>query len=90
MVIKMKVEVLEKESNKVKIKIDDLTFASVLNEELWENKAETAAFAKEHPYIGDPVILVKAKNPKKVFTDAAASVEKQAAELRKKMSSVLK
>lgn len=86
----MKLEVVENEGEKVKIKIDDLTFVNLLNEVAWTKKADMLAYAKEHPYLSDPVLLIHAKNPKKVLMDAAAAIEKDAADLKKKMKTVLK
>lgn len=86
----MTIEVLEDEAGRIKLKLDDLTFANVLNDVAWEHNAEFAAYAKEHPYLADPVMVVKAKNPKKVLLDAAASIEKDANDLRAKFEKALK
>ncbi|MBI4018831.1 MAG: hypothetical protein HY364_01090 [Candidatus Aenigmarchaeota archaeon] len=82
----MKVTVLEEEKEKLKIELDDLTFANLLNENLWKQKVDFAACNLSHPYLANPVITVKAKNPKKAVLDAAEQALTDAKELRKQLS----
>ena len=87
----MKIEVLENEKDKLKIEIhDNTTLVSVINENLWQQKVEVAAFRKDHPYLSKPVLLVKSKNPKKSLLDATEQVVEDAKELRKKFAAELK
>jgi DNA-directed RNA polymerase subunit L len=84
----MKVEVLENDDNKVKIKMPrGLTMVNLINENIWQQKGiDVSAFATEHPYLSEPVLLVKAKNPKKAILDAIEQIEEDAKDLRKQLA----
>ncbi len=86
----MKVEVLENEKDKLKIEVPDKTLVSVVNENLWQQKVEVAAFKVDHPYLSKPVLLVKSKNPKKSLLDATEQVIDDVKDLRKKLAAELK
>jgi DNA-directed RNA polymerase subunit L len=89
----MKVTVLENEKDKLKIDIDDLTFVNVLNETIWnQDKAalDYAGYSVDHPYLTNPVLVVKSKNPKKTVIDAALQIEKDVSALKKQASTQLK
>ena len=82
----MKVSVVEESKEKLKIELDDLTFANLLNENLWKQKVDYAACNVSHPYLSNPVITVQAKNPKKAVLDAAEQALADAKDLRKQLS----
>jgi DNA-directed RNA polymerase subunit L len=44
----------------------------------------------EHPYLSNPKIMIRAKNPKKVLSDASQMVADDAAEFAKEFGRVLK
>lgn len=87
----MKIEVLENEKDKLKVEIhDNTTLVSLVNENLWLQKVEVAAFKVDHPYLSKPVLLVKSKNPKKSLLDATEQVIDDVKDLRKKLAAELK
>ena len=92
MVLVMNIEVLENENDKVKIKIDDLTFVNLLNENIWKQKSglDYAAYAKEHPYLTHPILTIKSKDAKKSLVDAAERIQKDVEELLKKFEKAAK
>ena len=60
----MKIEVLEDEKDTLKIEIhDNQTLVNLINENLWQQKVDMAAYRIDHPYLSKPVLIVKAKNP---------------------------
>ena len=87
----MKVEVIENEGDKLKVRIDSLTLVNLMNANIWQQKGiDVAAYATEHPYLSEPVLLVKAKNPKKAVLDAAQQIMDDAAALRKQFAAAMK
>ena len=87
----MKIEVLEDEKETLKLEVhDNTTLISLINENLWQQKIDVAAFKVDHPYLSKPVLLVKSKNPKKSLLDAAGQVVDDVKELRKKLQAELK
>jgi len=82
----MKVKVVEDEKEKLKIEVADLTFVNVLNEAIWEQKPDVSGYAKEHPYLSEPVLLVRAKNPKKVVADATQQLIDDIEALKKQLT----
>jgi len=87
----MNIEVLEN-NERVKIKVDDLTFVNLLNENIWKQKSglDYAAYAKQHPYLSQPILVIKSKDAKKSLIDAAERIQKDAEEFRKKVERGLK
>jgi len=87
----MKIEVLENEDEKLKIKLDtNLTLVNLLNDVLWRQKVSVAAYKVEHPYLSKPVLLVKSKNPKKSVLDAADQILEDLAAFRKQFNAAIK
>jgi len=87
----MKIEVLENEKDKLKVEIhDNVTLVGVVNENLWQQKVDAAAFKTDHPYLSKPVLMVKSKNPKKSLIDATEQVVEDVKDLRKKFQAELK
>ena len=87
----MKIEVLEDEKDTLKIEIhDNQTLVNLINENLWQQKVDMAAYKIDHPYLSKPVLIVKSKNPKKSLLDATEQVIEDVKELKKKLSAELK
>lgn len=85
----MKIEILEENDGKLKMKIDDLTLVNLLNDNIWKQKSvEMAAYNVEHPYLAQPVLVVKSKNPKKTLLDAAEKILEDVKELKKKVDAI--
>jgi DNA-directed RNA polymerase subunit L len=82
----MKIEVLENEGNKLKIKMhDNMTFINLLNENVWQQKIDVAAYTREHIYLTQPTMFVKSKDPKKHLLDAAEQIITDVETLRKRL-----
>ncbi len=73
----MQIEVIENKDNMLKVKIDDLTLVNLLNEAIWKKATKAldySAYNKDHPYLSQPVLTVKGKDPKKAVLDAADNI----------------
>ncbi len=69
----MDVNVKKCGTNAVNVEIvgDEHTLSNILREELWNDSTVTfAAYEKKHPYLGNPVLIVKAKDPMKSLKGA--------------------
>lgn len=69
----MKVNVLEKKKDTLIIEIEGVrhTLPNMLRNELWNDSSVTlAAYEKKHPYLGNPKLVIKGKDPKKSLQDA--------------------
>ena len=68
----MKLQILSKGKDRVKIEVqgESHTLLNLLREKSWNSGADQVSYMIEHPYLSQPNILVKAKNPKKVLDDA--------------------
>ena len=82
----MNVEVVEKSDEKLKVRVNDLTLVNLLNENIWkQRRLDYAAYNVEHPYLAQPVITVKSKDPKKSLVEAADQIIEDVKELKKKL-----
>ena len=86
----MEIKVLEETEDKVKLELDSATFANLLNEALWKEKIEWAAWTQQHPYLAKPVISVKAKDPKRALIAAAEQIQSDAEALKKAFAKAAK
>lgn len=88
----MEIKVLEKTSESVKIEVKDETHTllNLLREKCWKAGATQASYMIEHPYLSSPKIMVRAKNPKKVLSDASQMVIDDASEFGKEFGKTLK
>lgn len=83
----MEIEVLEKSDGKLKIKLADTTLVNLLNENIWKQRGiDYAAYNVEHPYLAQPVLTVKSKDPKKALIEAADRIIDDVKELKKKLA----
>jgi DNA-directed RNA polymerase subunit L len=69
----MELKVIEDGSDKLKIEVqgETHTLLNVIRENAWKSGAEQASYMIAHPYMSQPVITIRAKNPKKVLVAAA-------------------
>jgi len=88
----MEIKVLEKTDESLKIEVigETHTLLNLLREKSWKAGASQASYMIEHPYLSNPKIMVRAKNPKKVLSDATQMVADDAAEFTKEFGRVLK
>jgi DNA-directed RNA polymerase subunit L len=72
----MELSVVEKGKEKLKVEVrgESHTLLNVLRENAWKAGAGQASYMIEHPYMAEPKIIVKAKDPKKVLTSAAQAM----------------
>ena len=80
----MKIDVLEKKKDRLKISLSNLTFVNLINEKLWKGKINYSAYSVDHPYLSKPVLLVKSTDPKKSMLNAAEQIIADTKDLRKK------
>ncbi len=87
----MKIEVIEEDKEKLKIRVhNNLTLVNALNENVWKQKIDYAAYKVDHPYLSQPELVVKGKNPKKALLDAAEQVIADAKEMKKHFQKAVK
>ena len=86
----MEVKVLEKDKEKIRLEVNDLTFVNLLHERLWKKKIDYSAYKKDHPYLSKPELLVKSSDTKKSLIDAADQIIEEAEEAKKKFAKALK
>ena len=86
----MKIDVLQKRKDSLKINLNDLTFVNLLNENLWKEHIKYSAYSVDHPYLSKPVLIVNSTDPKKSLLNAAEQVIADTKELRKKFQHVIK
>ncbi|HJW96911.1 MAG TPA: DNA-directed RNA polymerase subunit L [archaeon] len=81
----MEIKVLEKSNESMKIEVvgENHTLLNLLREKSWKAGATQASYMIEHPYLSNPKITVRAKNPKKVLADAIQMVAEDAREFGK-------
>ncbi|MFH0713189.1 MAG: RpoL/Rpb11 RNA polymerase subunit family protein [Candidatus Micrarchaeota archaeon] len=82
----MKVEFIKDEKDEIKIKLmgEDKAICALVVEKLAGDKeVEFAGCNDDHPLLGNPVLIVKGKSPKKHLTDAIDEVKKELKDLEK-------
>jgi DNA-directed RNA polymerase subunit L len=82
----MKVNVLENNKDKLKIEVETVTLANLLNEGIWKQKVDYSAYNVDHPYLSKPVIVIKGGNPKKALFDAADQILKDVKDMKKQVT----
>lgn len=93
---KMKIEVLKRTSNELKIKLEGEghTFCNVLQEALLEDDAtEMAGYNLRHPLVSEPTIYIQTKKglkPETVIRNAVKKIRKQNKEFRATFEKALK
>ncbi|HLD57276.1 MAG TPA: DNA-directed RNA polymerase subunit L [archaeon] len=88
----MKLELLESDKNLLKVKVagETHTLLNLLREKCWEEKADQASYIQEHPYITEPYVVVRSKDPKKTLLSAAQDITEQAKEFRVEFEKAVK
>jgi DNA-directed RNA polymerase subunit L len=94
--MKMKIKVLKRTSNELKIEIEGEghTFCNVLQKALLEDDAiEMAGYDLAHPLVSNPTIYVQTKKglkPETTIRNAVKKIQKQNKEFRKTFEKALK
>jgi len=92
----MKIRVLEKTSNELKIEVEGEghTLCNVLQKALLEDETiEMAGYHIQHPLIGNPILYVHAKGkqkPETTIREAAKKIRSQCKEFRESFKKALK
>jgi DNA-directed RNA polymerase subunit L len=73
----MEIKIIKDEKNEMDLELDNLTIAEVLRVYLNKEGADLAAWKRDHP-TKNPVLHIKADNPKKIVKKAIDSMEKDA------------
>ncbi len=91
----MKLNVIEKEKNKIRIEIvgETHTFCNALRKELWnDDDVKVAGYNIEHPLVANPVLTLETdkKDPKKVLEAAVKRLRDKNEKIREAVKSVSK
>ena len=88
----MKLELLESDKNLLKVKVsgETHTLLNLLRENCWKEKADQDSYIQEHPYIAEPYVVVRSKEPKKTLLNATQLVIEQAKEFRSEFEKAVK
>jgi DNA-directed RNA polymerase subunit L len=72
----MELKVIEKKPDKLRMELvgETHTLLNILTEYAWDAKASQASYIIDHPYLSQPELIVKSKNPKKTLSDAAQMI----------------
>ncbi len=81
----MKLAVLEKSDSKwvLEVRGETHTLLNLLSENAWKSGADQASYIIEHPYLSEPKIIVRSKNPKKTLLEAVQLIVMQSKEFEK-------
>ena len=90
----MELKIIGKGKNTLRIEIEDEdeSFANLLAKTLLEEKeTDSASFQKDHPQMGNPVLLLVSEkaDPTKLLKRAARKIREQSKELNKEVEKVL-
>lgn len=88
----MELRVLEKRKDKLKVEVvgESHTLVNLLRENAWKEKADQSSYMIEHPYLSQPKIIVRAKNPKGVLLNAAQMIIDDSKEFSKEFKRAVK
>jgi DNA-directed RNA polymerase subunit L len=88
----MELKVIERRPDRLGIRVsgETHTLLNILTEYAWEAKASQASYMIEHPYLSQPEIIVKSKNPKKTLSDAAQIIIDRSREFKSAFDRSLK
>ena len=82
----MNVKVVEKGKEKLRIEVDNIFLVNLLNENIWKQRGvRFSAYTRDHPYLSEPQLLVKSKNPKKTILNAADQIIEDVKNLQKQL-----
>jgi len=88
----MDLEVIEQTENKlvIEIKGEDHTLLNLLREAAWRAGADQAAYMREHPYLTEPKLIIRGKNPKRILQKAIQLVIDDLKEAKQEFSRILR
>ena len=79
----------EKEKLKVEVQGESATMTNLIASEAGEQNGEAAA-VKEHPFMVEPSIVVRGKNPKNILKKSAAAVQSKCDEFTAEFKKAMK
>lgn len=91
--VEIKVKVAKKDKDTIEVEIEGArhTLPNLLRQELWnDSSVSLAAYTKEHPYLGNPKLIIKAKDPKKSLVDAVKRLQDDFKRFEKEFSKAAK
>ncbi len=76
----MELKITEKGKDKLKVEVkgETHTFLNILREKAWQAGCDQASYIIEHPYLSNPVISIKAKNPMNVLVKSSKLISDDA------------
>ena len=88
----MKLVALEKGNEKMVLEVhgETHTFLNLLRDNIWKAGGRQASYIIEHPYLSEPKLTVRAKNPKKILDGAAQLIIDQTKEFEREFERVSK
>lgn len=88
----MKLKKLEKTKEKLKLEVagEDHTLLNILREKAWEAGADQASYSIEHPYLSEPTLTIRSKNPQKTLLHSSQLVIDDAVAFQKGFKKALK
>lgn len=89
--LKVKINKIAKDTIEVEIEGMRHTIPNMLRQELWnDSSVSLAAYEKTHPYLGNPKLIIKGKNPKESLVEAIKRVESEFKKFEKEFSKAAK
>ena len=89
----MKINVIEEKKDILIIEIEGArhTIPNLIREALWEdNSVDLAAYEKKHPMLGNPKVIIKAKDPRKALLTAIKRTEEAVKEFEEEFKKQVK
>ena len=67
---------MENKPGKLRVEVlgESHTLLNILTEYAWKTNPQQVSYVIEHPYLSQPELLVRSKNPKKTLSDASQLV----------------
>ncbi len=89
--MKVTIKDIDKETIEVEIEGAKHTLPNLIRNELWNDSTVIfSAYNKEHPYVGHPKLIIKAKNPKKSLSEAIKRSKKIFEDIEKEIKKSVK
>lgn len=72
----MELTAIEKAKEKMRVEVrgENHTMLNLIRENSWKSGAKQASYIIQHPYISQPEIIIRSKNPAKTLQNAAQRV----------------
>ena len=72
----MELSAIEKKKDKLRVEVrgETHTILNLIRENAWKAGARQASYIIQHPYISQPEIIVRSRNPAKTLKDAAQMI----------------